>query len=69
MIIVGITGTNGKTTTCNMISSILEHSGYKVGMTTTINFKIGDKVWENKTKQGMQGRFKMQKLLFDMKKS
>jgi len=68
MIIVGITGTNGKTTTANMLSSILEEGGYKVGMTTTINFKIGDKIWENETKQGMQGRFRMQKLLFSMKK-
>ncbi|NCC71505.1 hypothetical protein EOM09_08085, partial [bacterium] len=68
MIIVGITGTNGKTTTANMLASILEEGGYKVGMTTTINFKIGNKIWENKTKQGMQGRFRMQKLLFSMKK-
>lgn len=68
MIVVGITGTNGKTTTANMLASILEEGGYKVGMTTTINFKIGDKIWENETKQGMQGRFRMQKLLFSMKK-
>ena len=69
MIIVGITGTNGKTTTANMLASILEDNGYKVGMTTTINFKIGDKIWENETKQGMQGRFRMQKLLSSMKKA
>jgi UDP-N-acetylmuramoyl-L-alanyl-D-glutamate--2,6-diaminopimelate ligase len=69
MVIIGITGTNGKTTTANILASILEDNGYKIGMTTTINFKIGDKVWENKTKQGMQGRFKMQKLLFFMKKA
>ncbi|MEA3493721.1 MAG: UDP-N-acetylmuramoyl-L-alanyl-D-glutamate--2,6-diaminopimelate ligase [Candidatus Margulisiibacteriota bacterium] len=35
--LVGITGTNGKTTTCYLIQSILEKAGYKVGLIGTIN--------------------------------
>ena len=48
--VIGITGTNGKTTTVQMIAKILEEAGYKVAMASTINFKIGDKEWINKTK-------------------
>jgi len=63
MIVIGVTGTNGKTTTCNMLAKILEENGKEVGMMTTINFKIGGEEWVNTTKQGMQGRFKLQKYL------
>ncbi len=61
--VIGVTGTDGKTTTCNLLAKILEQAGHKVGMSTTINFKIGEKEWPNTTKQGMQGRFKLQKFL------
>jgi UDP-N-acetylmuramoyl-L-alanyl-D-glutamate--2,6-diaminopimelate ligase len=63
MVTIGVTGTTGKTSTCNMIAKILEEAGFKIGMTSTVNFKIGDREWINKTKQTMQGRFKLQKLL------
>lgn len=48
--VIGVTGTNGKTTTCQMIAKILEESGKKVAMISTINFKLGKKEWINKTK-------------------
>jgi UDP-N-acetylmuramoyl-L-alanyl-D-glutamate--2,6-diaminopimelate ligase len=48
--VIGVTGTNGKTTTCQMIAKILEESGKKVAMISTINFKLGKKEWVNKTK-------------------
>jgi len=67
--VIGVTGTNGKTSTCNLIWKILTQAGYKTGLTSSINFKIGKKSWINKTKQGMQGRFKLQKLLYKMNKA
>ncbi|SUY47229.1 UDP-N-acetylmuramoylalanyl-D-glutamate--2, 6-diaminopimelate ligase [Clostridium putrefaciens] len=39
--LIGITGTNGKTTTSYMIKSILEEAGYKVGLIGTIANFIG----------------------------
>jgi len=41
--IIGVTGTDGKTTTANFLYQLLSHKGYKVGLISTINAKIGDK--------------------------
>jgi UDP-N-acetylmuramoyl-L-alanyl-D-glutamate--2,6-diaminopimelate ligase len=41
--LVGVTGTNGKTTTTHLIKSILEAAGEKVGLIGTIEYKIGEK--------------------------
>ena len=69
MIVIGVTGTSGKSTVVNLIGQILEQAGFKVGLTTTFNFKIGDKEWENKQKMTMLGRFALQKLLKQMLKA
>ncbi len=61
--IIGVTGTNGKTTTCNMIARILEKANYRVGMATTINFKIGKEEWVNTTKMTTDSPFAVQKFL------
>ena len=42
MRMIGVTGTNGKTTTTNIIRLILRKAGYKVGMIGTINIMIED---------------------------
>ena len=39
--VIGVTGTKGKTSVCNMIASILDEAGIKNAMETTINTKIG----------------------------
>lgn len=66
MVVIGVTGTNGKTSTCNMIARTLEYAGKKVGMATTINFKVAEREWVNTLKQSMLGRFKLQELLKEM---
>ncbi|XOU94114.1 MAG: UDP-N-acetylmuramoyl-L-alanyl-D-glutamate--2,6-diaminopimelate ligase [Candidatus Kerfeldbacteria bacterium] len=69
MIVIGVTGTKGKSTVVNLISKIFETAGYKTGIISTVNFKIADKEWANETKQTMPGRFRLQKLLSDMVKA
>lgn len=44
--VIGITGTNGKTTTTYLIKSILEEWGQKVGLIGTIKYMIKDAVYE-----------------------
>ncbi len=44
--VVGVTGTNGKTTTTYIIKSILEARGEKVGLIGTIQYMVGDEVFD-----------------------
>jgi len=41
---VGVTGTNGKTTTTNLIEEVFKEAGHKVGLIGTIMNKVGDRV-------------------------
>ncbi len=50
MTVIGVTGTNGKTTTCNLIASIFETAGHKVALATTIQFRINGKETINEAK-------------------
>ena len=42
LVMIGVTGTDGKTTTCNIIHSILCAAGIRTGLITTVNAVIGD---------------------------
>lgn len=66
MIVIGITGTKGKSTTAYFLAKILEGAGYRVGLTSTAIFKIVGHEWLNATKMTMLGRFALQKMLHDM---
>lgn len=46
MRIVGVTGTDGKTTTVNLVRSILAAAGHRVGMISTVNALIGDTAYD-----------------------
>jgi UDP-N-acetylmuramoyl-L-alanyl-D-glutamate--2,6-diaminopimelate ligase len=63
LIVIGVTGTNGKSTTVNLIAKILEEAGHSVAISSTVNFQNGRREWLNDRKMTMPGRFFLQKLL------
>lgn len=64
--LVGITGTNGKTTTTYLIKNILEKAGKKVGLIGTNQNMIGDKIIE--TSRTTPDSFELQALFATMAK-
>ena len=42
--VIGVTGTNGKTTVSFMVKSMLEGAGIKTGLLGTVQYEIGDRV-------------------------
>ena len=69
MIVIGVTGTKGKTSTINFIWSCLTTGGYKTGIISTANIRIGEKEFLNKYHMTMPGRFTIQKLMAQMVKN
>jgi len=61
--VIGVTGTNGKSTTVEMIAKIFEAAGYKTASLSSISFKIGEKEQPNLLKMTMPGRWQIQRFL------
>ena len=43
--LVGITGTNGKTSTTYLLEAILSAAGCRVGVVGTVNYRVGESIW------------------------
>ena len=43
--LIGLTGTNGKTTTSYLIEALLQAAGIKAGVLGTIEYRCGDRTW------------------------
>ncbi|MBT5808169.1 UDP-N-acetylmuramyl-tripeptide synthetase [Candidatus Uhrbacteria bacterium] len=69
LVVIGVTGTNGKSTTTEFIGRMLESMGERIGWTTTASFKVAEREWVNDQKMTMLGRFQTQKMLRDMVKA
>jgi len=69
MIVIGVTGTTGKTSSVYLIAKTLTSAGLKVGYTSTAIFNNGQKEWLNDKKMTMIGRFFTQRILYQMKKN
>lgn len=57
IILVGVTGTDGKSSTVFLSAKILQEADYKVGFTSSILFGNGEKEWINEKKLTMPGKF------------
>lgn len=66
MIVIGITGTKGKTSTGNYIWSVLTAGGYKTGLVSSAIFRIGDVEEINSHHMTMPDPFLIQQKLHQM---
>lgn len=66
MVVIGITGTAGKSTTTAMLAHILNSNGKKCGYITTVNFFDGNTDFTNKHGLSMPGGRMLQKNLAQM---
>ncbi|MBI4132125.1 MAG: UDP-N-acetylmuramyl-tripeptide synthetase [Candidatus Sungbacteria bacterium] len=63
MLVIGVTGTDGKTTVVHLLHDMLAASGAAVGSLSSLRFKIGEKEEPNLLKMTMPGRFRLQRFL------
>jgi UDP-N-acetylmuramoyl-L-alanyl-D-glutamate--2,6-diaminopimelate ligase len=63
--VIGVTGTDGKTTTSTIITQMLRHAGYSVAMVTTISVDYGDGKGErpNPSRMTTMGAASLMKIL------
>jgi len=69
LIVIGVTGTTGKTTSLYLIAEMLNSAGFKTGFTSTAIFFDGKTEWLNDKKMTMAGRFFTQRMLKKMVKN
>ncbi len=69
IIVIGVTGTAGKTSVVYLIVRALEEAGWPAGYSSTTQFSDGQREWLNDKKMTMPGRFFLPKLLRRMVKN
>jgi MurE/MurF fusion protein len=65
--VIGITGTNGKTTTAFIVEHLLSEAGIKVGVIGTLNYRYSGKTFQNP--MTTPESYDLQKILAEMHKS
>lgn len=63
LVVIGVTGTKGKSTTAELIRHTLAHTGHEVALASTIRFMIGQATERNLFKMTMPGRGYIQQFL------
>lgn len=65
--VIGVTGTDGKSTTCYYIQQLLQGSGKKTGLLTTVQFDMGDGPEKNYLRQSTPEPPDVHRLLREMR--
>ena len=65
LFVIGITGTKGKSTTIELLNAILEASGRKTALLSSLRMKVGQGSVPNTWSNTMPGRAKLQAFLKD----
>lgn len=63
MIVIGVTGTKGKSSVCEYLNAIFEEAGHTTALISTIRIKIADESNANKRRMTMPGRTFIQRNL------
>lgn len=69
MRVIMVTGTNGKTTTAHFMFSILRKAGYSVGLSSTAEFRVNERVQVNDTNMTVVDPLILRKQLAEFKAS
>ncbi len=69
LLVIGVTGTKGKSSTVEMVNAILEEAGYRTAVASTIRFKLNKESRPNLFKMTMPGRGFLQHFLREAKKN
>ena len=64
--LIGVTGTDGKTTTTRLLSAILERTGFQIGCVNTVDIKIGAHSRPNDLRHTTPEANRVQELLAEM---
>src|SRR5947209_276404 len=67
MVVIGVTGTDGKTTTTTMIHQMLLNAGRRVGSMSTVDIRLGDAVDPNDSRQTTLEALEVQEQLARMR--
>lgn len=67
--IIGITGTDGKTTTSYLVDAMLRSAGYRTGLIGTIAVRVGDEIVDHDTRQTTPESLDVQRLLAQMREA
>ena len=65
LLVIGVTGTKGKSSTAEMLNAIFEEAGYKTALLNSIRIKVAGKSGPNLMRMTMPGRFFIQRFLSD----
>jgi UDP-N-acetylmuramoyl-L-alanyl-D-glutamate--2,6-diaminopimelate ligase len=67
MTVIGVTGTDGKSTTVYLIHQLLEKMGYRSGFLSTVHYQDGDSIRKNQLRQSTPEAVEIHQLLHRMR--